>query len=100
MSHINTPETSNTVSESQDLSRESHDAVLGSFRGLLNMPSVLSGLEEKISTMENGINKQLLEAAMRRVKNISERTEQIHAATHAKLERLMNRIDVSEDAIA
>lgn len=72
MSLMNAPETSRTLQETQELSTETQAKVLDSFRSLFTQGDILSKVEAKIDTMENGISKQLLLATLRRVTNITD----------------------------
>ena len=57
---------------------------------VLSMPEKL---EEVISHMENGIKKQLLFAALRRIINISTRTSEVKVKTADKLHQLLARVE-------
>jgi hypothetical protein len=84
-----------TNSESLEISPEAGKAVLDSFRSLFTNTDLVNNIQDRINTMDNGIHKQLMEAALRRVLHLTSSAEQVKESAHQKLQNLMANIQDS-----
>ena len=96
---VNTLSSAPTLTEGLEMTPEISKNVLSSFRSLIKDSDLVQKIEQTIANMDNGMSKQLMAAALRRVQHLNSSAEIVKENARERLQRLMTVVQDSQEPI-